>query len=207
MYSYAVYNLILLSKNHRLTNLMIEEQHRHCKHLGVGTTLTELRERGFWLPSGRQVVKRVLKDCITCKKLNALAFNYPKMTNLPKERVSFIRPYSSTAIDYTGHIFVSDANGNMRKMYIVLYTCLAIRSVHLDLVPDLTLSSFLQSFRRFCSTYCVPDFLFTDNAKQFLASQKALENIFTSDEFQEHLRQHSIQHRTIPVYASWVGDE
>ena len=93
----------------------------------------------------------------------------------------------------------------MRKMYIVLYTCLAIRSVHLDLVADLTLSSFLQSFRRFCSTYCVSDFLFTDNAKQFLASQKVLNNAFTSDEFEEHLRQHKIQHRTIPVYASWVG--
>lgn len=205
MYSYAVHNPILLAKNHRLTALMIEDQHRRCKHLGVGTTLTELRENGYWLPSGRQVVKRVIKDCITCKKLNALAFDYPKMTNLPKERVRFIKPFSNTAIDYTGHIFVEDSNGDMKKMYIVLYTCLAIRCIHLDLVPDLGLKSFLQSFRRFCSTYCVPVSLYTDNAKQFLASQKVLDNIFTSDEFQEHLTQQNIEHRTIPVYASWVG--
>ncbi|KAF0288908.1 hypothetical protein FJT64_012796 [Amphibalanus amphitrite] len=85
-YSYAVHNPILLDKTHRLTTLMIEDQHRRCKHLGVGTTLTELREHGYWIPSGRQVVKRVLKDCITCQKLNALAFEYPKMTNLPRER-------------------------------------------------------------------------------------------------------------------------
>ena len=205
IYSYAVHNPILLAKNHRLTALMIEDQHRRCKHLGVGTTLTELRESGYWLPRGRQVVKRVLKDCITCKKMNALAFSYPKMTNLPKERVSFIKPFSNTAIDYTGHLFVEDANGDMKKMYIVLYTCLAIRCIHLDLVPDLGLKSFLQSFRRFCSTYCVPDSLYTDNAKQFLASQKVLSNIFTSDEFKEHLIQQKIEHRTIPVYASWVG--
>ena len=205
VYSYAVHNPILLSKEHRLTTLMIEDQHRHCKHLGVGTTLTELRENGYWLPSGRQVVKRVIKNCITCKKMNALAFSYPKMTNLPKERVSLVKPFSNTAIDYTGHIFVGDANGEMKKMYIVLYTCLAIRCIHLDVVPDLSLKSFLQSFRRFCSTYCVPDFLYTDNAKQFLASQKVLNNIFISDEFQEHLTQQNIEHRTIPVYASWVG--
>ena len=204
-YSYAVHQPILLSKNHRLTTLMIQDQHRRCKHLGVGTTLTELRERGYWIPCGRQVVKRVLRECITCKKLNTLAFDYPKMTNLPKERVSLIKPFSNTAIDYTGHIFVEDASGNMQKMYIVLYTCLAIRSIHLDLVPDLTLKSFLQSFRRFCSTHGVPDSLYTDNAKQFLASQKVLSNIFTSDEFQEHLTQQNIKHRTIPVYASWVG--
>ena len=204
-YSYAVHNPILLDKTHRLTTLMIEDQHRRCKHLGVGTTLTELREHGYWIPSGRQVVKRVLKDCITCQKLNALAFEYPKMTNLPRERVSLIKPFCNTAIDYTGHILVEDTNGEMRKMYIVLYTCLAIRCVHLDLVPDLSLGSFLQSFRRFCSTYGVPEFLYTDNAKQFLASQRVLIKIFTSDEFQEYLTEQSIKHSTIPVYASWVG--
>ncbi|XP_043219934.1 uncharacterized protein LOC122380652 [Amphibalanus amphitrite] len=204
-YSYAVHNPILLDKTHRLTTLMIEDQHRRCKHLGVGTTLTELREHGYWIPSGRQVVKRVLKDCITCQKLNALAFEYPKMTNLPRERVSLIKPFCNTAIDYTGHILVEDTNGEMRKMYIVLYTCLAIRCVHLDLVPDLSLGSFLQSFRRFCSTYGVPEFLYTDNAKQFLASQRVLINVFTSDEFQEYLTEQSIKHSTIPVYASWVG--
>ncbi|XP_043212925.1 uncharacterized protein LOC122377020 [Amphibalanus amphitrite] len=204
-YSYAVHNPVLLSKDHRLTVLMINDQHRRCKHLGVGTTLTELRESGHWIPGGRQAVKRIIKDCITCRKLNALAFDYPKMTSLPKERLSFIKPFNNTAIDYTGHIFVQDEGGDMKKMYVVLYTCLAIRCIHLDLVPDLSLKSFLQSFRRFCSTYCVPEFLYTDNAKQFLASQRVLNNIFISDEFQEHLTQHNIKHRTIPVYASWVG--
>ena len=184
---------------------MINDQHRRCKHLGVGTTLTEVRESGHWIPGGRQAVKRVIKDCITCRKLNALAFDYPKMTSLPKERLSFIKPFNNTAIDYTGHIFVEDEGGDMKKMYVVLYTCLAIRCIHLDLVADLSLKSFLQSFRRFCSTYCVPAFLYTDNAKQFIASQKVLNNIFISDEFQEHLTQHNIKHRTIPVYASWVG--
>ncbi|KAF0301947.1 hypothetical protein FJT64_025903 [Amphibalanus amphitrite] len=198
-YSYAVHNPVLLSKDHRLTVLMINDQHRRCKHLGVGTTLTELRESGHWIPGGRQAVKRIIKDCITCRKLNALAFDYPKMTSLPKERLSFIKPFNNTAIDYTGHIFVQDEGGDMKKMYVVLYTCLAIRCIHLDLVPDLSLKSFLQSFRRFCSTYCVPEFLYTDNAKQFLASQRVLNNIFISDEFQEHLTQHNIKHRTIPV--------
>ena len=155
-YSYAVHNPVLLSKDHRLTVLMINDQHRRCKHLGAGTTLTELRESGHWIPGGRQAVKRVIKDCITCRKLNALAFDYPKMTSLPKERLSFIKPFDITAIDYTGHIFVEDEDGDMKKMYVVLYTCLAIRCIHLDLVTDLSLKSFLQSFRRFCSTYCVP---------------------------------------------------
>ncbi|KAF0306140.1 hypothetical protein FJT64_022280 [Amphibalanus amphitrite] len=204
-YSYSTLNPVLLAKEHQLTSLLINDQHLKCKHLGIGTTLTALRERGFWIPAGRQVVKRILKDCITCKKHNSLAFSYPKLTDLPKERVRFLKPYHDTAIDYTGHIFVKDDNGEMKKVYIVLYTDLAIRSVHLDVVPDLTVKSFIQSFSRFCSIYRVPHTLYTDNASYFIAAQRLMENFFLSDDFREHLARLNIIHKTIPAYASWVG--
>ncbi|KAF0305677.1 hypothetical protein FJT64_022742 [Amphibalanus amphitrite] len=204
-YSYSTLNPVLLAKEHQLTSLLINDQHLKCKHLGIGTTLTALRERGFWIPAGRQVVKRILKDCITCKKHNSLAFSYPKLTDLPKERVRFLKPFHDTAIDYTGHIFVKDDNGEMKKVYIVLYTDLAIRSVHLDVVPDLTVKSFIQSFSRFCSIYRVPHTLYTDNASYFIAAQRLMENFFLSDDFREHLARLNIIHKTIPAYASWVG--
>ena len=206
-YSYSTLNPVLLAKEHQLTSLLINDQHLKCKHLGIGTTLTALRERGYWIPAGRQVVKRILKDCITCKKHNSLAFSYPKLTDLPKERVRvrFFKPYHDTAIDYTGHVFVKDDNGEMKKVYIVLYTDLAIRSVHLDVVPDLTVKSFIQSFSRFCSIYRVPHTLYTDNASYFIAAQRLMENFFLSDDFREHLARLKIIHKTIPAYASWVG--
>ncbi|KAF0298900.1 hypothetical protein FJT64_003757 [Amphibalanus amphitrite] len=204
-YSYSTLNPVLLAKEHQLTSLLINDQHLKCKHLGIGTTLTALRERGFWIPAGRQVVKRILKDCITCKKHNSLAFSYPKLTDLPKERVRFLKSFHDTAIDYTGHIFVKDDNGEMKKVYIVLYTDLAIRSVHLDVVPDLTVKSFIQSFSRFCSIYRVPHTLYTDNASYFIAAQRLMENFFLSDDFREHLARLNIIHKTIPAYASWVG--
>ena len=204
-YSYATLNPVLMGKSHALTTLMVREQHLRCKHMGIGTTLTALRERGFWIPAGRQVVKRVLKDCVTCKKFNSLAYSYPKLTDLPKERVRLLKPYQDTAIDYTGHIYVKEDSGEMKKVYIVVYTCLAIRAVHLDVVPDLTVKSFIQSFSRFCSTYQVPESLYTDNASYFVASKKIIENFFVSDDFKEHLQSHNIAHKTIPAYASWVG--
>ena len=204
-YSYSTLNPTLLAKEHPVTALLIRDQHVKCKHLGIGTTLTALRERGFWIPAGRQVVKRVIKDCITCQKFNNLAFSYPKLTDLPKERVRFVKPYHDTAIDYTGHVFVKGEDGEMTKMYIVLYTCLAIRSVHFEVVPDLTVKSFIQSFSRFCSTYHVPHSIYTDNASYFVASQKVMENFFLSNDFKEHLESLNIVHKTIPAYASWVG--
>ena len=204
-YSYNVINPVLLSKHHLLTKLIVRAQHERCKHLGVGSTLMQLRENGFWLPSGRQAVKEIIKSCIFCEKMNAFSMAYPKLTNLPKERLELIKPYLHTAIDYTGHLFVFDENKKETKVYIVLYTCLALRCVHLDVVPDLSLNSFLLSFKRFTSIYCTPDSIYTDNGTQFVASKNYLSQAFLSNEFKNHLEHHSIKHKTIPAGASWAG--
>ena len=54
----GVQNPILLDKSHHLTYLLIIHFHHRVKHLGVGTTLNALRLGGFWVPKGRQVIKK-----------------------------------------------------------------------------------------------------------------------------------------------------
>ncbi|KRY65027.1 hypothetical protein T4A_7068 [Trichinella pseudospiralis] len=51
----------------------------------VNQTLSCLRQR-YWIINGRSVVKRVIKECVTCRKENAKPFS-PKMSNLLRERV------------------------------------------------------------------------------------------------------------------------
>ena len=53
----GVQNPILLGKSH-LTYLVITHLNHRVKHLGVGTTLNALRLGGFWVPKGRQVIKK-----------------------------------------------------------------------------------------------------------------------------------------------------
>ena len=89
----GVQNPILLGNSHHLTNLLIIHFHHRVKHLGVGTTLNALRLGGFWVPKGRQVIKKVLSHCMICRKMNRLSFKYPEVTNLPKHRVNLIVPY------------------------------------------------------------------------------------------------------------------
>ena len=61
-FTYKVKNPLLLGKNHHLTQLIILDCHLKCSHLGVGLNLTELRCRGYWVPLGRQAVKRALNS-------------------------------------------------------------------------------------------------------------------------------------------------
>ena len=126
-----VKNPLLLSKNSHLTDLIISYYHDKCKHLGAKTTLSLIRNSGYWIPHGRNKVKSLVSKCITCKKINACAFKYPKPRDLPASRVNFIRPYENTGLDYTGHIFLKLGNETV-KMYILLFTCLHVRCIHLE---------------------------------------------------------------------------
>ena len=50
---------ILLPREHHLAKLIVEHCHKEVKHGGVKDTLAELRSQ-YWIPKGRQFVKKVL---------------------------------------------------------------------------------------------------------------------------------------------------
>ena len=103
-YDYEAINPILLPRDHPLTILIIRDCHIKVKHLGVQTTLNKLRMSGFRVINPYRTVKAVLHPCIQCRRMNALAYRYPKMTDMPKDCVRFVRPYQHfdiTALRYT----------------------------------------------------------------------------------------------------------
>ena len=77
---------IILPKEQRLTILKIQECHRRVLHSGVRSTLAELRSK-FWVPKGRQLVKRVINRCVLCKKIEGRPFIQPPTASLPEFRV------------------------------------------------------------------------------------------------------------------------
>ena len=90
---------------------------------------------------------------------------------LPYFRVQRCFPFQNTGLDYLGallvrQVFDSDDN-NMYKVYVVLHTCTVTRAVHLDLVPDLSASSFLRSLKRFIGRRGLPALIISDNATCF----------------------------------------
>ena len=129
-YGYEVKYPILLGKHHSYTELLINEFHQQSKHLGISTTIAKIRVASFWIPQARQAVKTVLSKCTICKRYNSLAFKYPSLTNLPKHRVNLVNPGENTGIDYTGHLWVN-RNGKDEKMYLLIFTCQPMRSIHI----------------------------------------------------------------------------
>ena len=201
---YNLINPIMLPKDSFYSKLLVRDFHKQCKHLGVASTLNRLRTCCYWLPKGRATIKQVLSDCITCKKINAFSFRYPRVTDFIKDKVNFTKPFQHTGVDYTGHFFVKMGDV-VSKFYLLVFTCLSIRAIHLELVPSMSTSDFLLAFVKFCNIYNAPFSLYSDNASTFSQATKVLNSSNVDDPLTEYLEKNSIKHVKIPVYSAWIG--
>lgn len=153
-----------------------------------------------WLISdkhGRQLVKRIIAKCVTRRKTEGPPFRSVPTPPLPKPRVQQLQAFQFTGIDYAGPLYVrTQENQTSSKMYICLFTCTAVRALHLELVEDQTTQAFLRAFRRFISRRGVPDCLISDNAKTFKAGSQELQTIKTklleTNASEQFLANHSI---------------
>ena len=202
--NYNLCNPIVLPRDSNLTKLYVWFFHEKTKHLGVNSTLNCLRNHGFWIPKGRIVVKSVISDCILCRKMNCLPFKYPKVTDFIADRVNYVRPFRYTGVDFTGHFFVS-YGGKVVKMYICIFTCLNIRAVHFELLPNMSTESFLLCFVRFVNLFNIPETIFSDNANTFLSAMNILSKSQSDNNFFNYLIKNNIGHKKIPLYAAWCG--
>ncbi len=195
---------IILPREHRLTELIIESCHVRVHHSGLRSTLAELRTR-YWVPKGRQLVKRVLSKCRVCKRFQGKCYGEPPMASLPAFRVREAPAFSKSGVDFAGPLYVKNrVNGN-EKAYIVLWSCCVTRAVTLDLVSDLNTSTFLRALRRFAARRGVPTLIVSDNAKTFKAAHKYIKKYLTDPALKEYLDVNRINWRFNLARAPWWG--
>ena len=60
----------ILPKRHHVSQLIVRHYHESAAHSGREQTLCELR-RMFWIIGGRGLVKKTIRSCIRCRRMNA----------------------------------------------------------------------------------------------------------------------------------------
>ena len=199
---------ILIPKDTYLAELIIRATHLMLMHAGLHETLTQLRQ-SYWILKGRQLVKRILHQCVTCKKVEGRPFRSVNFPPLPQPRVTGSQPFQVTGVDYAGPLYVRNNKTETSKCYVCPSTCAAIRAVHLELVEDNTANAFLKAFTRFISRRGVPECVISDNAQTFQAGSKVLQplktQILKEAECQKFLANHGIKWQFITERAPWWG--
>ncbi|XP_036346189.1 uncharacterized protein LOC118755464 [Rhagoletis pomonella] len=200
-------NPIILPKHSRFSQLIIIEAHKATLHGGVNAVLSHIR-KNFWIVQGRQLIKNILQRCVICKRLYGKSASEP-WTVLPAERIATARVFETTGVDFAGPLYVkTDGDDIRKKVYIMLFTCAAIRAVHLELVADMTVNSCIEALRRFIARRGTPKIIISDNARTFKRADlelRKLEELVKKKEVLQLAAHKGITWRYIPERAAWWG--
>ncbi|XP_037040000.1 uncharacterized protein LOC119077000 [Bradysia coprophila] len=186
---------IILPRGHKITDLLVNNYHRMYLHGNNETVINELKQK-FVIPKVRAVVRGIVSQCQFCKNKKAKP-TMPEMGSLPVSRLSpGIRPFTYTGVDYFGPINVLQPRGT-EKRWGVLFTCLTVRAIHIELVPSLNTDSCILGIRNFTNLRGTPRKFHSDNGTHFKGADNELQK-----EFQK-LDKDKLQSSFTKTYTSW----
>lgn len=197
---------IIIPKSTHIAQLLAKHHHSRIHHLGRRSTLAALREAGLWLVSATGIVKNVLAQCTTCKKLRKPA-EEQLMGQHPPERLEKTPPFTHVGMDVFGHFLVKDRRTELKR-WGLLFTCLYSRAVHVEMLEDLTTDSFICALRCFVAIRGPVRTLFSDQGTNFIGAMNEFERLIelTKDkEVKAHLLENKIEFRLNSPAASHQG--
>lgn len=185
---------IIIPKHCKLAELLVQHAHHHTLHGGPSLMLAFLR-RSYWIIDGPKMVRKLVKSCHKCFRYSSTP-GRQMMAALPAARVTPSRPFSHTAMDYSGAIMIRSSKGrghHATKGYVSVFVCLATKAVHIEAVSDLTSAAFIAAYKRFTGRRGICSDLYSDNATNYVGAAA----IFTRTE-----RELGFTNDTISVLAT-----
>ena len=96
------------------------------------------------------------------------------MSDLPADRVQPDRPpFSHDGVDCFGPFVVKRGRADVER-YGIVYTCLTVRAIHIEVLHSMDTHSFINSFRRFAARRGLPELVRSDNGTNFAAGNREL---------------------------------
>lgn len=202
---------IIIPKKSHVASLLVKYYHQKCRHQGRHITEGGVRSAGYWIMGAKRLVSSVLNSCITCRKLRRKP-EIQKMGNLPDFRCKPSPPFTYVGVDTFGPWEVSarKTRGGVAnsKRWAILFTCLASRAVHIELVDEMTSSAFINSLRRFVAIRGKVTEFHSDRGTNFVGSTDAL-NINAINVESQPVRKFMVENASTwifnPPYASHMG--
>ncbi|XP_065099626.1 uncharacterized protein [Paramisgurnus dabryanus] len=177
---------IVLDPQHPVTQLVIRDYDNKLLHPGSERLFADIR-RTYWILRGREAVRKHQRQCVECRKWRSRP-EVPLMADLPLTRQRYFRPaFYSTGMDCFGPFLIKIGRRNEKRWGIV-FKCMTIRAVHIDILTSMDSDSFLMALRRFISQRGKPHELLCDQGTNFKGGERELSESF--DALQSQLKSH-----------------
>ena len=189
---------ILMSDKSLLTDLIVADVHIKASHGGCYNVLNFLRKE-FWIPRIFTAVKRILKNCVTCKRFNAR----PVKINQNAYRFERASPpcevFKYVYMDYLGPFMVYQ--GNMKqKVWLLCITCMWSRAVAIKICPDQSVRSFLRAFQMHVMEQGLPCRVFSDLGSQLTVGTSMIADYLLDVETMTYLNENGIKNVKFEQY-------
>ncbi|XP_063747648.1 uncharacterized protein LOC134869709, partial [Eleginops maclovinus] len=167
----------ILPQDAWISTLLAREAH-NANHEGIAGTLLRMRRKA-WVVRGRRIVKKVVDNCVTCRRVKAKRCQQI-MSDLPPERTTPAAPFQFTAVDLFGPYEVKDeVKKRVRlKVWGIVFSCMASRAIHADIVSDMSAEGFMLAYQRFTSLRGHPSKVWSDPGTNFVGAKPALEDLY-----------------------------
>ncbi|XP_067948768.1 uncharacterized protein [Watersipora subatra] len=163
---------VIIPKKSHLAKIITRDYHEAIFHLGRRSTLAAIRDAGFWIVNGSNMVKSILSSCVGCAKLRKPA-GEQKMSPLPEERLEKTPPFTNVGIDVFGPFYTKDKRTE-NKRWGLLFTCLYSRAIHIEMLEDLSSDAFLNALQCFTSIRGPIKTLISDHGTNFVGAANEL---------------------------------
>ena len=178
---FSVKHPLLIPANHPLSPAIISHYHLEVKHQGIHLSHGALIQGGFFLETGRTLIRRFISACISCRKLRADTCTQ-LMADLPFQRLEELPPFTHVGLDVFGHWHIHDGKTTRRtnatkKIWSVIFVCMPSRAIHLEPLYGMDGSSFRNALTRFMSVRGTVQTIRCDNAGNFLATKRHMEEL------------------------------
>ena len=124
------------------------------------------------------MVKSIKYNCVTCKRTAKRPENQI-MGQIPIDRLKPAPAGHSVSLDYFGPLETKgEVNKRARgKAYGVMISCNLSRAVHIEVVDNYSIDSFLQLLRRFISLRGSPSVIRSDRGSQLTSANNELKAV------------------------------
>ena len=176
--SYNIRCPMILRKQSSLSKLVAQSMHKQFEHpVGRQMAKNKVREHGYLILGLDNLLKEIKSSCLKCKAKNNKPLEQ-KMSSIPDYRFEKpLQAFSKTGLDFAGPFHIKQGRARQRlKSYLLVFTCLQTRAVHLEATHDQSTHSVMNAFSRFIDMRGMPNEFLSDNWKSFTSPEKELQS-------------------------------
>ncbi|CAJ0956272.1 unnamed protein product [Ranitomeya imitator] len=169
---------IIIPGHHHVTTQLVQHHHVLVKHQGRLFTEGNLRTAGLWIVGAKRCVSKLIYNCVIYHKFCGRTQKL-KMANLTLDRLSTEPPFTNVRLDVFGpwsvvarHTRRVQANA---KRWAVMFTCMSIRAVHIEVIESMDTSGFINALRRFIAIRGPMKHISFDRGTNFVGAMKELQ--------------------------------